>query len=214
MVANHEIRIKLKPGCHCRTPFSGKACRDRRSSAKTGGGSRGPQICGGRAIRLGGPRRHLLVGRRPATQLANRRNQSGAQYSNLSESLRHHEVHLLTEDLPWSVPSMTSSTGLKIGCGGSPLCTEICSPYVDGRQPEGQIFLRWMRVAAPAGSSLGSLKRIPRESYSALMSTQPLAFAQPTKALARSVPDRSTGCRSQMVLFRRLSALTSCATVA
>ncbi len=70
MVANHEIRIKLKPGCHCRTPFSGKACRDRRSSAKTGGGSRGPQICGGRAIRLGGPRRHLLVGRRPATQLA------------------------------------------------------------------------------------------------------------------------------------------------
>ncbi len=69
MVANHEIRIKLKPGCHCRTPFSGKACRDRRSSAKTGGGSRGPQICGGRAIRLGGPRRHLLVGRRPATQL-------------------------------------------------------------------------------------------------------------------------------------------------
>jgi hypothetical protein len=149
-----------------------------------------------------------------ARNATNRRNQSGAQYSNLSQSLRHHEAHLLTENLPWSVPSTTSSIGLKIGCGGSPLFTETCSHYVDGRQPEGQIFLRWMRVAAPAGSSLGSLKRIPRESYSASMSTQPLAFAQPPKALARSVPDRSTGCRSQMVLFRRLSALTSCATVA
>ncbi len=69
MVANHQIRIKLKPECHCRTPVGGKACRDRRSSAKTGGGSRGPQICGGHAIRLGGPGRDLLVGRLPATQL-------------------------------------------------------------------------------------------------------------------------------------------------
>jgi hypothetical protein len=69
VVAIHQIRIKLKPECRCRTPVGGKACRDRRNSAKTGGGSRGPQICGGHAIRLGGLRSDLLVGRRPARQL-------------------------------------------------------------------------------------------------------------------------------------------------
>jgi hypothetical protein len=28
VVANHQVRINLKPECRCRTPVGGKACRD------------------------------------------------------------------------------------------------------------------------------------------------------------------------------------------
>jgi hypothetical protein len=77
VVANHQVRINLKPECRCRTPVGGKACRDRRNSAKTGGGSRGPQICGGHAVRPTS-RSSRAAAARNAT---NRRNQLGAQYS-------------------------------------------------------------------------------------------------------------------------------------
>ena len=99
-------------------------------------------------------------------------------------------------------------------CGGSPPCIETCSRYLAGRHPELKIFLCWMRVAALAGSWPGSPERIPRELYSDLISTRPLACAQSPRALAQSVSDRSTSCHSQMMLLQQSSAPTSCATMA
>ena len=120
------------------------------------------------------------------------------QYSIISSVLGHHETYVPTraKDRAWSVPSSTSLIALKTECGGSPLCTETCSRYPGGSRAKRKVSLHWMRVAAPVDSSPGSPKRIPRELYSDLMSTQMLARAQQPRALARFVPDHSMICHS------------------